>query len=101
MYSLRFTKKANKKIGKLDRAKKKAVRKACRMIAEDPESGKPLAANLKGYFSFRLGSYRIIYVVKKKKITVIIVTVGHRREVYDDLSRKEKWELNEGIRKRI
>ncbi len=48
----------------------------------DPFLGKPLKDNLKGKYSFRVGSYRIIYSVHKHEITVYVLDIGHRREIY-------------------
>ena len=47
--------------------------------------GKPLLYSLKGYYSFRTSSYRIIYTIRKKELVILVVAVGHRREVYEGL----------------
>jgi mRNA interferase RelE/StbE len=52
-------------------------------IAQAPFSaGKPLRGELKGYFSFRIGDYRLVYVLNKKKRQVYVLYVRHRREAY-------------------
>jgi mRNA interferase RelE/StbE len=43
--------------------------------------GKPLRTSLVGLRKLRIGNYRIIFEISKKK--VIIFTIGHRRDVYD------------------
>ena len=58
------------------------VAQALESIKENPFQGKPLKHKLKGQFSFRVGVYRIIYTVEKLKITVYILDIGHRREIY-------------------
>jgi mRNA interferase RelE/StbE len=45
--------------------------------------GLPLRRNLKAYMKLRVGDYRIIYSVDKDIVTVHVVKVGHRREVYE------------------
>ncbi len=45
------------------------------------EFGEPLRRTLKGYWKLRVGDYRVIY--KVIGITVLILRIGHRREVYE------------------
>jgi mRNA interferase RelE/StbE len=52
--------------------------------AEDPRRfGRPLTGNLKGLWRYRVGDYRIVAAIEEDRFVVLIVTVGHRREVYD------------------
>jgi mRNA interferase RelE/StbE len=48
----------------------------------NPFQGKPLKHSLKGKYSLRVGMYRIIYTTEKHKMTVYILKIGHRRDVY-------------------
>ena len=58
------------------------IRKALRSIAEDPHQGKPLKLKLKDKWSYRVGVYRIIYSMDGRILTVYVLDIGHRREVY-------------------
>ncbi len=59
------------------RIKKAIEEKLC----NDPvRFGKPLQYSLKGCRRLRVGDYRIIYIIEKK--VVLIVKIGHRKEVY-------------------
>ena len=51
-------------------------------LGSDPFQGKPLKGELKGRYSYRVGSYRILYVIHRHHLLVIVVDVGHRREIY-------------------
>ncbi len=51
-------------------------------LARDPLQGKPLKGELKGRYSYRVGSYRIVYVVRHSELLVLIIDVGHRRGIY-------------------
>lgn len=56
---------------------------ACiKLLADNPYP--PGSRKLSGqkYFRVRLGVYRILYEVEDKQLIVIVVKVGHRREVY-------------------
>jgi mRNA interferase RelE/StbE len=52
--------------------------------AEDPRRfGRALTGDLKGLWRYRVGDYRIVAAIEDDRFVVLIVTVGHRREVYD------------------
>ncbi len=52
--------------------------------SEDPRRfGQPLRADLHGYWRYRVGDYRLIARIIEDRVLVMIVRVGHRRDVYD------------------
>ncbi|MYN09053.1 type II toxin-antitoxin system RelE family toxin [Pseudoduganella aquatica] len=52
-------------------------------VAPSPRSvGKPLHGHLSSYWSYRMGNYRIICELDDGILRVLVVTVGHRRDVY-------------------
>jgi mRNA interferase RelE/StbE len=52
--------------------------------AENPRRfGKPLTGDLKGLWRYRVGDYRIVAAIEDDRFIVLVVTVGHRREVYE------------------
>ncbi len=54
------------------------------VVAEDPRRfGRPLTGDLKGFWRYRVGDYRIVASIEDDRFIVLVVTVGHRREVYD------------------
>jgi mRNA interferase RelE/StbE len=51
---------------------------------EDPRRfGHALTGDLKGLWRYRVGDYRIVASIADERFVVLVVTVGHRREVYD------------------
>lgn len=85
MYKIVFTKNAEKEYQYLyrhDNSIFNRIRKALHSIAEDPHQGKPLKLALKDKWSYRVGTYRIIYAIDGKILTVYVLDIGHRREVY-------------------
>jgi mRNA interferase RelE/StbE len=88
MFKLLYTKEARDNIDKLTIKKKRQIKEGLERIAMDPEIGKGLSGSLKGIYSYRSGDYRIIYRVIRGEITIIVLTVGHRQDVYDKLTRK-------------
>ncbi len=85
MYKIELTRTAEKEYVELARSNPsvfKRVKVALEFIAKDPSVGKPLKLTLKGKWSYRVGPYRIIYSVEHKVLTVYVLDIGHRREVY-------------------
>ena len=51
--------------------------------AEHPTlRGKPLTANLAGLWRYRVGDYRLICDIQDGELVVLVLLIGHRREVY-------------------
>lgn len=85
MYSLEFTRQVEKDLNKIyhsDRTLHQRFINAFDDIAKHPEEGKKLHGQLSGLYSHRMGNYRIIYEVYHSKLLVIILDLGHRKDVY-------------------
>ena len=67
---------------KLPSADRNRVQKALAGLSSEPRPHG--SAKLKGspYYRVRVGDYRIIYRVSDKELTVMIMAVGHRKNVY-------------------
>lgn len=63
-------------------ALKKKIRYALEELEQDPYLGKPLKEKLKGFHSYRVTQYRIIYEIRFKEVLVDIVDVGERKTIY-------------------
>lgn len=51
--------------------------------AEDPRRfGKPYLS-IKGAWRYRVGDYRLVCQIQNEKLIVLVLKVGHRRDVYD------------------
>jgi len=51
-------------------------------LQRDPHQGKPLKGELKGRYSYRVGSYCIVYRIRQQQLLVLIIDIGHRRDIY-------------------
>lgn len=50
---------------------------------ENPrKKGKPLKGNLKNQWRYRIGNYRILCRIEDYKVIVLVLNVGHKKEVY-------------------
>ena len=82
-----YTLTAKAAIRKLDPGTRNRVRAAVDELSKDPLRGKPLSFTLKGLRSWRTGDWRIIYRAEAERVVVVVVTVGHRRDVYERVRR--------------
>ena len=74
---------AVRSLRKIDRPLRERIQGAIALLASDPRP--PSARPLKGRpgLRVRVGDYRIIYTIRDDVLLVVVITVGHRREVYD------------------
>ena len=68
---------------RLDPQMRPRIQGAIALLAQDPRP--PGARKLRGRAGLRIrvGDYRIIYTVEDDVLMVVVVTLGHRREVYE------------------
>ena len=53
-------------------------------VSANPRAyGKPLKGNLSEYWRYRIGIYRIIVKIYDEQMTVLVVRIGHRKEIYE------------------
>ncbi len=78
--------------GKLNRNVRQRLGKALQSrLATHPESyGKPLRGSLAGYWSLRVGDYRVVY--KIAGLEVWVLGIIDRRDVYEDIVKRLSWE---------
>lgn len=50
--------------------------------ADPRATGKPLKGELKAYWRYRVGDWRVLCEVKDECVTLLVLHVGHRRDVY-------------------
>ena len=86
MYNVELTHQAERALEgvfRSDRSLYERFLKAFNAIAQDPSQGKPLHGKLRGLFSYRLGSYRILYDIHHHRLVVVIIDLGHRKGIYE------------------
>ncbi len=86
-YTVEFTERALKDLKKLDRHTAALilgwVRKNLQNCENPRQHGKALTANKSGQWRYRVGDYRLLAEIEDSKIRILILNVGHRREVYN------------------
>lgn len=82
MYHIILKSKAERQFKKLPKRMKTTMARAIDSLSLDPYVGKKLQGKLTGFWSLRIWPYRIIYSIEKKIVTVTIVTIRQRKDVY-------------------
>jgi len=83
MYKIIFEKKPLDFFKRLDRAMQERIAKKIDRLKENPRLGIPLTANLAGLWKLRIGDYRMIYKIINEGLVVLVLKLGHRKNVYD------------------
>ncbi len=85
-YHVEFTKDALKSLKKLDKHTALLITAWIRKNlegCEDPRLfGKGLTANRSGEWRYRIGDYRLIADINDERVLILILEIGHRRDVY-------------------
>lgn len=83
-WTIDYTDAAVRQLAKLDKpTARRLVDYLDERIAADPRAkGKALRGHLGELWQYRVGDYRVIARIEDDRVRVLVVRVGHRREVY-------------------
>ncbi len=88
-YHVEFTKNALKQLKKMDKAEASLILGWISKNLEGCDNprahGKGLTANRSGQWRYRVGDYRVIAEIHEDRILILVLNIGHRREIYNDL----------------
>lgn len=82
-YRITLAPSAGRQLGKLDPQARRRIQAALELLATEPRP--PAATRLvggSGEWRVRTGDYRIIYEIEDDQLLVLVLRVGHRREIY-------------------
>jgi mRNA interferase RelE/StbE len=87
-WTVEFDDRARRELRKLaDETQEMILRFLRERIAgsSDPRQfGKPLRRNLAGLWRYRVQNYRLICRLEENRLVVLVLKVGHRRDVYEE-----------------
>lgn len=85
-WTIEVTRTAEKQIKKLQRPAQQAIVRFLRERlagTENPRQwGRPLQGEKRGLWRYRVGDYRLICDIQDERIKVMLLQVGHRKDVY-------------------
>lgn len=84
---IKLSESASKDFAKLDKAVQRRVLEFFeeRLISsQNPRAlGKALTGQLRGYWSYRVGDYRILADIRDTELVVLVIHIDHRRKIYE------------------
>lgn len=85
-YKLLFNKKVLKTLKKLDANDRKIIinwlEKNIDNSSDPRQFGKSLKGNLKEYWRYRIGKYRVIVLINDNELCVLTIDAGYRKDIY-------------------
>jgi mRNA interferase RelE/StbE len=86
VWTIEITRTAEKQIKKLDAPAQKSIvrflRERLKSAANPRQWGKPLHGDKRGLWRYRVGDFRLICDIQNERITVLVLEVAHRKDVY-------------------
>lgn len=87
MWKIEFDPAAEKELAKLDAQQIKRILKFLHERVAPLENPRQIGEALKGsklgeFWKYRVGDYRIISHIEDEKLIILVVKIGHRREIY-------------------
>lgn len=83
--TIEFDKKAKKEFSSFSKPIQKQIERFLLKLIEtnNPKIyGEVLKGNLESFWRYRVGDYRLICLINEKEKTILILAVGHRKEIY-------------------
>jgi len=85
-WTIEWDDRARRELRRLDRqVQRDILRYFSKHIASDQDPrrfGKPLRHELQGLWRYRIGNYRAICHIENDRLVVLVLALGHRRQVY-------------------
>ena len=81
-YEVELSEVAKKDLAKLAVQVQDRLRLAFKVLSHNPRPPKSLKLKGRSGYRVRVGDYRIIYEIFDKRVIILIMRIGHRREIY-------------------
>ncbi len=86
VYSIEFLSEAKKELSKLDFVVQRQLKEKIILLSQNPavlkNNIKPIKGEFLGKFRLRVRDYRVIFQIIDEKVLILIVRIGHRKEIY-------------------
>ena len=84
-YAFRWRERAVRQLRAIPKPAALTILRALTPLGDDPRRPDPNVKKLTGYedrYRLRVGDYRVIYEIMDEQLVILVVGVGHRREIY-------------------
>jgi mRNA interferase RelE/StbE len=81
-YNINIKKRASKALENLSNVDYQRVRDAIRELATTPRPSGCLKLTGRNAWRIRVGVYRIIYTINDSQLIILVIDIGHRRDIY-------------------
>jgi mRNA interferase RelE/StbE len=81
-YAISIQRRAQKELSHLPPGAFEQVREAIRALAHNPRPTGCQKLTVRAGWRIRIGDFRVIYEIDDKKETILVLHIGHRRDIY-------------------
>jgi mRNA interferase RelE/StbE len=82
-YRIELTRDALRALAKLDKPVRRRIQGAIDKLADDPRPPGMIALRgVPGAYRMRVGDYRLVYALHDDRLLIVVIDIGHRRDVY-------------------
>ena len=80
--SLRIKRSAAKALAAIPKADRQRIVAAIDLLCDSPAAGSALKGEFEGLRRLRVGRFRVVYEWQRSELLILVVRIGHRRDVY-------------------
>ncbi|MBT3199217.1 MAG: type II toxin-antitoxin system RelE/ParE family toxin [Phycisphaerales bacterium] len=81
-YRIEVKKSAEKELRKIPGKELARILDRISLLSDDPHPNGSIKLTNKEWYRLRVGNYRVLYSVEEHILTVYVVKVGHRKDIY-------------------
>lgn len=81
-YSISIKQSAAKALEKIPRDERYRIINAIDQLGDNPAAGSILKGEFSGLRRIRVGNYRVVYEVQDQQLIILVIRIGHRKEIY-------------------
>ncbi len=81
-FQIEILRSAQKSLSQIQSQDQERIIEAIRSLADEPRPHGCKKLSGRDAWRIRVGNYRVIYEIRESKLVVLIVDIGHRKEIY-------------------
>jgi mRNA interferase RelE/StbE len=82
IYAVEILRSAQKQLAKIDTQTQERIIDSIRALADNPRPSGCKKLSGRPAWRIRVGDYRVIYEINDRKLVIVVVTLGNRKDVY-------------------